>query len=65
MNTKFALLAKRAFSHFLEDVNSETFRVLRTIRETSEFQLPTLPPNHLLSQSLSFICIYACKFQVV
>ena len=46
MNTKFVLLAKRAFSHILEDMNSKNFRLLRTIRETSEFQLPTPPPPH-------------------
>ena len=48
MNTKFFLLAKRALSHILEDMNSKTFRLLRTIREASECQLPTPPPKSSL-----------------
>ena len=32
---KFVLLAKRALSNLLEDMNSKTFRLLRTIRQTT------------------------------
>ena len=48
MSTKFDLLAKRAFSHILEDMNSKTFRLLRTISETSDCQLPTPSPKSSL-----------------
>ena len=60
MNTKFVLLAKKEFSHILEDMNSKTFHLLRTIRETSECHLPTPPPTSFI-QSLSFVCTYACN----
>ena len=48
MNRKFVLLAKRAFSHILEDMNSKTFCLLRIIGETSECQLPTPSPKSSL-----------------
>ena len=51
MNTKFFQLAEKAFPHIPEDMNSKTFRLLHTIRETSECQLPTPPKLSLKSVS--------------
>ena len=59
MNTKFVLLAKRTFSHILEDMNSKAFRLLRSIRETPEFQLPTSPLKSSL-KSVSELYMHLC-----
>ena len=52
-------LPKRAFPHILEDMNSQTFRLLHTFRETSKCQLPT-PPSKSYLKSVSEPYMHLC-----
>ena len=59
MDTKFVLLPKRALSHILEDMNSKTFRLLRTSKETSECQTTYTSPKSSF-KSASELYMHLC-----